>query len=94
MTAQKETAPKAEDQEGAASERYSFEMSDQEDKREPEFFQAATRAEVLDELIEASRDCERHIARRQLMQRRLTLNLIIYRDQLEEFGRAVWRGAE
>jgi len=47
----------------------------------------------LDALIEASKDCERAIARRQLMQRRMTLNLIVYRDNLLELGKAVWKGA-
>jgi len=49
--------------------------------------------EDLDALIEASKDCEREIARRGLKQRRMTLNLICYRDALEDLGKAVWRNA-
>jgi hypothetical protein len=44
----------------------------------------------LDVCIEAAEAYEQVLARKQYRLRKLTLNLIAYRDALQEFGKAVW----
>ncbi|MGH6865570.1 MAG: hypothetical protein ACREDO_05240 [Methyloceanibacter sp.] len=49
--------------------------------------------EDLNDCIEAAWAYERELARKQLRLRKFTLDLVVYRDALRDFGKAVWRGA-
>ena len=64
------------------------------DTPDPASFQAPiVDLDLLDELMEAGKNCERELARRQLRLRRFLLNLAVYRHAVEKFGEAVWRDA-
>ena len=47
--------------------------------------------DTLDALIEAGKDCEEALLRKQLRLRRFLLNVAVYRHTVEKYGEAVWR---